>query len=199
MWFAAASTSNTFQTLFAAVQQEIVLNVHERTHGLYSCRKALYAASLAATLCVVASAPANATREGSKSGESPPVVVVDSPHDLEKTVTNVVRAAKGANLRYVGRRFVDEGLVAQGEEDRHRVTVLVCDSALLADSLALNKRLGTFLPCHINVVEHAGAVKVITLNPDVLKKAFFADDPELHDVFRSLSDLYAGILEEVTL
>ncbi|MCU7941040.1 MAG: DUF302 domain-containing protein [gamma proteobacterium symbiont of Bathyaustriella thionipta] len=67
----------------------------------------------------------------------------------------------------------------------------------LNESLAIDPRIGMFLPFRATIVEKQGKVFVMTVNPDYLCALF--NNNELQQSCQFMSDKYEAILEEITL
>ncbi len=128
-----------------------------------------------------------------------PVLVVKSPYDLEQTVANLKTAAEGNNFRVIREQSVDHGLVENEDEDRRQRILYFCNFDMLHDALAIDKRVGVFLPCQVNVTEREDGVYVIAPNPKVISALFLLDNPELAAACTHLQNTYEAILEEGTL
>lgn len=126
-----------------------------------------------------------------------PVLIYESSYGLQETIDNVERAAVGRNFRIIRKQFLDEGLVAQGEENTGRVMVYFCNFKLLDDVLKIDPRVGLFLPCRVTVVERDGVVQVMSINPKRLSYLF--NNRELDDACEEMTRMYEAILEEATL
>lgn len=126
-----------------------------------------------------------------------PVKVYESPYSLDETVAAVKRAAVGRNFRIIRTQYFDHGLVPEGKEDERRVIVYFCNFRMLNEALAIDPRVGLFLPCRVTVVEQAGKVQVMAINPKTLSGLF--NNEELDRICGNMSDLYTMILEEATL
>lgn len=138
-----------------------------------------------------------ADRHRSEIGGLEPILVYESPYSLEETVENVKRAATGKNFRIIREQGLDYGLVTEGEEDRQRTIVYFCNFKFLADVLAIDPRVGLFLPCRVTVVEQEGVVQVMTINPRRLSHLF--NNHDLDEACEQMYRLYEEILEEATL
>jgi len=135
---------------------------------------------------------------GAKQAElAKPTMVYDSPYDLKTTVENVKRAAVGRNFKLIRVQYLDQGLVPAGKENTHRVIVYFCNFNFLNQALAIDPRVGLFLPCRVTVVEHKGKVKVYAINPERLSHLF--NNYELNKLCDQMHDTYRDILEEATL
>lgn len=129
--------------------------------------------------------------------DEPPTKTYDSPYSLEQTVENVKQAAIGKNFRIIREQYFDQGLVPEGQEDERAVIVYFCNFRMLNDALALDPRVGLFLPCRVTVVERDGKVQAMSINPKTLSHLF--NNQELDRLCEDMDQLYAGILEEATL
>ena len=125
-----------------------------------------------------------------------PILVYDSPYGLEETVEAVERAAVGRNFRLIRRQQLEEGLVPEGEASDRQVMVYFCNFNFLYDALTIDPRVGLFLPCRVTVVEQAGQVKVMSINPKRLSALF--NNERLNRACDEMHDLYTTILEEAT-
>lgn len=126
-----------------------------------------------------------------------PVLVVESPYGLEETVENVKRAAAGKNFRFIRRQYLNEGLTEPGKEDQHQVVVYFCNFQFLYEALALDPRVGLFLPCQATVMERAGKVRIMTINPRRLSALY--NNSELNRACDEMYRIYREILDEATL
>lgn len=140
-------------------------------------------------------------REGRAAEEAPaearPVKVYDSPYPFDETVASVKRAAVGRNFRIIRTQYFDQGLVGEGREDRRKVIVYFCNFRMLNEALAIDPRVGLFLPCRVTVIERNDAVQVLSINPKTMSRLF--NNEELDRICGEMSDLYDAILEEATL
>lgn len=126
-----------------------------------------------------------------------PVIVRESPYDLAQTVENVKTAFSAANMRIIRVAPFDQGLVAKDRENPKQVTVDACDFNFLSKALAVDPRVGLFLPCRITVTERNGKVLVMTINPKRLSAIF--NNSELNQLCEQMYKIYTDIIEEATL
>ncbi|MBI5613155.1 MAG: c-type cytochrome [Gammaproteobacteria bacterium] len=135
---------------------------------------------------------------GAKLLESESAVIVrESPYDVEQTVDKLKTAFSGANLRVIRAVPYDEGVVEKGRENRKRYIVDACDFNFLNKALAVDPRVGLFLPCRVTVAEHQGKVLVLTINPKRLSAIF--NNAELNELCEQMQKLYTDIIEETVL
>lgn len=126
----------------------------------------------------------------------PATLVYESPFDLETTVQNIERAVVGKNFRPIRTQPLEEGLVAEGQEDPNQVIVYFCNFDFLDRALAIDPRVGLFLPCRVTALERDGKVQVMSINPKRLSTLF--NNSELDRLCDDMHELYTGILEEAT-
>ena len=126
-----------------------------------------------------------------------PTLVYDSPYDLQTTIDNVKRAAVGRNFRLIRIQYLDQGLVPAGKENKHQVIIYFCNFDFLDKALAVDPRVGLFLPCRVTAVERDGKVQVISMNPKSLSHLF--NNNELNRMCDEMYQTYKNILEEATL
>jgi len=126
-----------------------------------------------------------------------PMLVRESPYSVEETVDKVKTAIGAANMRLIRIQTLDQGFVEEGKEDRRQMIVYSCDFAFLNEALKVDPRVGLFLPCRITVVQHAGKVLVMSINPKRLSQIF--NNAELNELCEQMHKVYADILEESIL
>src|SRR5512139_2793685 len=126
-----------------------------------------------------------------------PVIVRDSKNDLKTTVENVKAAVNNNNYFYGRVQTLEYGLTDPANENPKQVIVYFCNISLLNQALAVDPRVGMFLPCRITIVETNGKVQVMSVNPKVLSRLF--NNSELLRLCDELSKSYTAIMEEATL
>ncbi|MDT3705829.1 MAG: c-type cytochrome [Thiobacillus sp.] len=126
-----------------------------------------------------------------------PVIAMDSPYDLNTTVENVKRAVNNNNFFYGRVQTLEYGMTSPANENQKQVIVYFCNISLLNQALAIDPRVGMFLPCRISIVETNGKVQVMSVNPAVLSRLF--NNSELLRMCDELSKNYTAIMEEATL
>jgi cytochrome c oxidase cbb3-type subunit III len=132
-----------------------------------------------------------------KYKNEPLMIESESPYDLATTIENIKRSAVGKNFRIIRVQELDNGLVAEGKENKSQVIIYFCNFQSLNEALAIDTRVGLFLPCRITVVETAGKVKVMSINPKRLSYLFNND--ELNKLCTQMHDSYVEIIEEANL
>lgn len=125
------------------------------------------------------------------------IISFESPYDLQTTVKNITKAAIGKNFRIIREQTLDQGLVKEGKENKKQIIIYFCNFQLLFDALAVDPRVGLFLPCRVTAVEENGKVNVYAVNPKRLSKLF--NNYELDKLCSEMYDTYTSIIEEATL
>jgi cytochrome c oxidase cbb3-type subunit 3 len=126
-----------------------------------------------------------------------PVLVVDSPYTLEETLENLRQSIISQNFQLIRTEYLEHGLVEEGKENKRQVVMHFCNFKFLYDALAIDPRVGMFLPCQITVAEVEGKVRVMTINPLYLSHMFNND--ELDDACEQMTGIYRTIIEDATL
>jgi len=130
-------------------------------------------------------------------GDEPLVLEYESSDSLETVVENIKRAAQGKNFRLIRVQTMDNGLVDEKDESKKEVIIYFCNFKLLNQALAVDSRVGLFLPCRITAYEQNGKVKVSSINPKRLSHLF--NNNELDHLCDQMHQTYVEILEEATL
>ena len=125
------------------------------------------------------------------------VIIAESPYTLEETIENVKDSIVSQNFLLIRTEFLEHGLVEEGKENKHQVIMHFCNFKFLFDALAIDPRVGMFLPCRVTVVEREGKVLVITVNPMYLSYLFNND--ELNEACKEMHEIYSAIIEDATL
>lgn len=125
------------------------------------------------------------------------VIQYESSYDLEQTLENLKQAVVGRNFRVIRLQHLEEGLASPGQENPRAVMLYFCNFALLNEALAIDSRVGLFLPCRITVLETGQGVQVSSINPKSLSHLF--NNRELDRACQEMHDLYEEIIEEATL
>lgn len=131
------------------------------------------------------------------SGTEHTILRFESPHDMQTTIDNVKRAAVGKNFRIIRVQALNHGFVEAGKENNKQTIIYFCNFQLLNEALAVDPRVGLFLPCRVTVVEHKGKVEVIAINPKYLSRIF--NNAELNKLCNAMDSMYKEIIEESTL
>lgn len=129
--------------------------------------------------------------------DEPAVLTRISDNSMKDTLDRLKGAISGANMTLIRVAPFDEGIAAKGRENPRRMIVDACDFTLVNQALSIDPRIGLFLPCRMTLVEEAGKVRVMTINPKRLSALF--NNAELDELCKKMYDVYVDILEESTL
>ena len=121
----------------------------------------------------------------------------ESSYTLEETIENLKDAIVSQNFILIRQDTLEHGLVAEGEEDPSQVILHFCNFKFLFEALAVDPRVGMFLPCRITVTEKDGKVMVSAINPLYLSRLF--NNNELNEYCKKMYAVYSAILEDATL
>ena len=102
-----------------------------------------------------------------------------------------------AILGVVREQYFEQGLAAAGDENPRRIILYFCNFAFLDEALAIDPRVGLFLPCRITLVETEHGVQVMSINPKNLSQLF--NSQALDKACEQMHDLFEEIMEEATL
>lgn len=126
-----------------------------------------------------------------------PVIQFESSYDLEQTLANLKASVVGHNFRVIREQKLEQGLAEPGKENPRAVILYFCDFGFLNNALAIDPRVGLFLPCRVTVLETEHGVVVMSINPKNLSHLF--NNTELDKACQKMHDLYSDIMEEATL
>lgn len=127
----------------------------------------------------------------------PAFLKYESNESLEATLTALKRAAVGANFRVIREQTLDFGFVKKEDEDNSKIILYFCNFNMLNKALAIDPRVGLFLPCRVTLIKEGNKVSMITVNPAAISKRFNND--ELDRICEEMSVMYQEILEEAAL
>jgi len=130
-------------------------------------------------------------------GTDSPVLVADSPYTLDETIENLRQSIISQNFQLIRTEYLEHGLVEEGKEDKKQVVLHFCNFKFLYEALAIDPRVGMFLPCQVTVVQVDGKVQVMTINPMYLSHLF--NNNELDDACKKMTAVYRAIIEDATL
>jgi len=97
-------------------------------------------------------------KQGMEEWRGKPAYIMESPYDFETTVENVKQALTGANFRIFPPRYLEQGLTDEFSVNTRQISIRFCNFKELYHLLNIDPRLGTVLPCRINVIERDGKV-----------------------------------------
>jgi len=141
------------------------------------------------------SSPVEAAAAAPKTTDK--VIIAESPYTLDETIENLKESIISQNFLLIRTEFLEHGLVEAGKENEHQVIMHFCNFKFLFDALAIDPRVGLFLPCRVTVVEREGKVLVMAINPLYLSSLF--NNHELDEACEHMHGIYSAIIEDATL
>ncbi len=128
--------------------------------------------------------------------DEPPIIVRESPYDMDKTIEKLKIAIGAANFRLIRVEPFDKSFFGEDKEDKHHVAIDSCDFNFLDQALKIDPRVGLFLPCRFTLAEQDGKVRVMVINPKRLSAIF--NNSELDQLCDKIYHVYVNILEDAT-
>lgn len=126
-----------------------------------------------------------------------PVLMAESPYDIEQTLENLRQAVINHNFLLVRVMELDEGLESGGISSGRKIVVYFCNFSFLSEALKIDPRVGVFLPCRITLVERDGKVQVMSVNPVSMSKMF--NNAGLSEYCKNMLAVYQALIEESVL
>ncbi|MDH5393451.1 MAG: c-type cytochrome [Gammaproteobacteria bacterium] len=126
-----------------------------------------------------------------------PIIKVESPYSMAETIQNIKDAIIGKNFKLIRTQELNKGLVPAGTENKKQLIIYFCNFNFLNKALAIDPRVGMFLPCRVTVVEQNGKVFIMATNP--LKLASIFNNNELIEACKEMHSIYSELLEEASL
>ncbi|MFV1985561.1 MAG: c-type cytochrome [Thiohalomonadales bacterium] len=173
----------------------VLMNGREGTPMLSFLKQGLSEKDIDDVVTYVRSFEKKTTTEKTKE-EINPVASFESPHSLKDTVAIIKRAVVGKNFRIIREQYLNQGLVEKGKENKKQVMIYFCNFNFLNRALAIDPRVGLFLPCRITAIEENGKVTVMSTNPLYMSRFF--NNEELDKLCEELNQIYTDIVEEST-
>ncbi len=128
--------------------------------------------------------------------DEPPILSYTSKYSFEETLEKLKRSVIAKNYEIKGQTALDYGFVDKTQESKTHTMMNFCNYEIINEALAIDPRIGMFLPCRITVTETDGHVRVMSINPKRLSQLFNND--ELDMACEGMYDTYSQILQEAT-
>ncbi len=125
------------------------------------------------------------------------IITAESPYTIEETIENLKNAITDQNFTLIRTDYVEHGFVEEGKENKNQVVLHFCNFNFLYQALAIDPRVGIFLPCRVTVTRTEGKVEVATINPMRLSTLFNND--ELKEACEEMTGIYETIIEDAVL
>jgi cytochrome c oxidase cbb3-type subunit 3 len=128
--------------------------------------------------------------------DEPAIIMYRSAYSFERTIENIERAVVDNKFKLTQFEAVDKRYADEGQDDKSHTMVYFCNYDLINEALAIDPRIGMFLPCRITVTETNGVVQAMSINPKRLSQLFNND--ELDQACEQMHNTYSRILREAT-
>lgn len=126
------------------------------------------------------------------------ILKVESPYNnIEEALESVKSAIIGKNFKLIRIQPLNKGLVKSGEENQNQIIVYFCNFNFLNKALAIDPRVGMFLPCRLTIVKVKDKVTIMATNP--LKLAAIFNNDELIEVCKEMFEIYSELLDEASM
>lgn len=127
----------------------------------------------------------------------PAIIKVESSYSVEETVENLKNAIIGKNFKLIRVQPLNKGLVEPGKENNEQIIIYFCNFNFLNKALAIDPRIGIFLPCRVTVAKQGDKVFIMSTNP--LKVSNMFNNHELKEACKEMHAIYTELLEEASL
>lgn len=124
----------------------------------------------------------------------PPILMRTSRYDVAETAARVQDVMTRYNLGIIRAVPFNQGMVDAKDENPEQRIIDGCDFGFLNKALAVDPRVGLFLPCRVTITRQHGKVVVMTINPKRLAAIF--NNAELNELCEEMSKLYNDLLDE---
>ena len=135
--------------------------------------------------------------ENSSNASIEATLLATSAESYAETVDRIKQAISANRQRIIREHPFDDGLAASGEKGRRHLVIHFGNIRHINTLLAIDPRMGLFLPNRISVLERDdGKVTVTAVNP--LRFSSLFNNANLEHTSREMYELYTAILGEVS-
>lgn len=173
----------------------VLMNGREGTPMLSYLKQGVSESNINHLVAYIRSFEKKPSAKAAKAAEQP-LITIESPLNLDETVTAIKNAAIGKNFKIIRVQYLNQGLAEKGKENKKQVIIYFCNFDLLNRALAIDPRVGLFLPCRVTAIEHKGKVTVMSTNPLYMSTLF--NNEELDKLCKDMYLTYTDIIEEST-
>jgi len=128
--------------------------------------------------------------------DEPPIIMYRSAYSFDRTIENIRRAVVDNKFKLTQLQTEDKASADEASDEKSKSMVYFCNYDLINEALAIDPRIGMFLPCRITVIESNGVVQAMSINPRRLSQLFNND--QLDQACQQMHDTYSRILREAT-
>src|SRR3989338_2128648 len=116
--------------------------------------------------------------------------IVETKKNFEDAVVSVLKAVEQKGWVLFQIYDVKERLAAKGFEQKPLKIIEICSGKYANQFLNKNRLTSLCMPCKINVLEEAGKVKIIAMNPKIMSQFFpEVSKEEAEEVERNLKEI----------
>ncbi len=193
----AALNNPGFQRSASDAMIADIIRRGRRVGGMPAFRKKLTDEQISDVVAYVRTLKSPPPVRGAREWAGKPAYVMESPYGFEETVEALKQALAGANFRIFPARYLEQGLTDEFSVNTRQIGIRFCNFKELYHLLNIDPRLGTVLPCRINVLEYEG--KVLLVSPNIVEVAKLFNNRELLEVAVVMEEIILGVMEEATL
>jgi len=129
--------------------------------------------------------------------DAQPLITVTTTKSMQQALADVKTAILNHNYVFIRKQDIDSHLITTKQEGRKVILVYFCNFSMLHQALQLEKKVGVFLPCKITLVQKAGHIEMLAINPKFISQRL--RDKRFSDICKQLSRDYRAILEEASI
>lgn len=128
------------------------------------------------------------------ASQEPAILQRTSTRSVAETTERIKEIMTNYNMRIIRAVPFNQGMVDPRDENSQSMIVDGCDFGFLNQALAIDPRVGLFLPCRVSITQHQDKVLVMTINPKRLSTIF--NNAELNQMCDEMYKLYNDMLDE---
>ena len=128
--------------------------------------------------------------------DEPPIISYRSAYSFDETIEKIRQAVVDQKFELTRFEAADKRTADTTEDGKSHNMVYFCNYDMINEALAIDPRIGMFLPCRITVTESNGVVQAMSINPKRLSQLFNND--ELDEACEQMHQTYSRILREAT-
>ena len=126
-----------------------------------------------------------------------PLIVVKTSKSMTQALADLKAAIADNNYVFIRQQSVDNQLTEADAESEDVILVYFCNFNMLNLALKRDPRIGVFLPCKITLIQKAGYVEMVAINPKFISQRM--DQYNVNKICDQLVFDYNQILEEALL
>lgn len=141
---------------------------------------------------------ATASTYASQNDKQPmPLLVVKTAKSMKLALADLKEAIADHNYVFIRQQNIDSRLTEAGAENGEVILVYFCNFRMANRALKTDPRVGVFLPCKITLIQKAGYIQLVAINPQAISGQLQQSD--LKPICDQLTRDYSKILEEASI